>query len=79
MWKIGDVLGVISKIAYGPLVEVKGKNTADFQTLKEFLVPEIKAAQGPVIFQQDNATIHTTDAVIAFLVENQIETLYKIY
>ena len=69
--------GIISKNAYGPLVEVKGKNTAEsyLQTLKEFLVPEIEAAQGPVIFQQDNATIHTTDAVIAFLVENQIETL----
>ena len=35
----------------------KEKVTPYLQTL---LVPEIEAAQGPVIFQQDYATIHTT-------------------
>jgi transposase len=69
--------GIISKDAYGPLVEVKGKNTAEsyVQTLKEFLIPEIEAAEGLVTFQQDNAKIHKTDSVLSFLAENDIEPL----
>ena len=58
------------------ITEVIGKNTAVkyIETLKEKLLPELEAAQGPVIFQQDNAAIHKTDAVMAFLEENQIQT-----
>jgi hypothetical protein len=69
--------GVVSRQAYGPITEVIGKNTAlnYVETLKETLLPELEVAQGPVIFQQDNAPIHKTDAVMAFLEENQIETI----
>jgi transposase/AraC-like DNA-binding protein len=69
--------GVISKNAYGPLVEVIGRNTAEnyIETLKEYLLPEIEAAEGLVTFQQDNARIHKTDAVISFLKDNGIEPL----
>ena len=68
--------GVISKEAYGPLVEVKGKNTAEsyIETLKTYLLPEIQLAEGPVLFQQDNARIHKTRAVMSFLGKNRIET-----
>ena len=69
--------GCVSKNAYGPLVEVIGKNTADtyIDTLQDYLLPEIEAANGRVIFQQDNASIHKTQAVTTFLEENRIETL----
>jgi transposase len=68
--------GVISKAAYGPLVQVEGKNTAVkyISTLTDHLLPEVEAAEGPVIFQQDNASIHKTAAVMAFLEENEIQT-----
>ena len=64
------------KKAYGPLVEVKGKNTAEsyIETLKTYLLPEIQLAEGPVLFQQDNARIHKTRAVMSFLEKNRIET-----
>jgi len=64
--------GVISSQAYGPLVEVKGKNTAEsyIETLKTYLLPEIQVAEGPVLFQQDNARIHKTRAVMSFLEKN---------
>jgi hypothetical protein len=54
--------GFMSKHAFGPLVEVKGKNTADtyINTLKDYLVPEFEASEHPLVFQQDNATIHKT-------------------
>ena len=44
----------ISFNAYGPLVEVKGKNTAAqyIETLSNYLLPEIRAAAGPVTFQK---------------------------
>ena len=63
--------------AYGPLVVVEGKNTAEsyIKTLKYKLLPEIRLATGRVIFQQDNADIHKTAAVTTFLSENNIETL----
>ena len=69
--------GLISLNAYGPLVEVIGKNTADsyITTLQDYLLPEVEAADGPVVFQQDNASIHKTAAVRAFFEENGIETL----
>lgn len=69
--------GVISLAAYGPLVVVEGKNTAEhyIRTLSEHLVPEIRAAEGPVWFQQDNASIHKTAAVMAFMDENNIRTM----
>lgn len=68
--------GVVSLAAYGPLVEVKGKNTAEtyIGTLNDYLLPEINAANGLVTFQQDNATIHKTPAVLSFLAENGIQT-----
>ena len=67
----------ISFNAYGPLVEVKGKNTAVqyIETLSNYLLPEIRAAAGPVTFQQDNATIHKTPAVRAFFEQNNIDVL----
>jgi transposase len=69
--------GLISKAAYGPLVEVVGKNTAQsyIGTLKEYLLPEIQAAGSLVTFQQDNASIHKTAAVMAFLEETQVNTI----
>jgi DDE superfamily endonuclease/Transposase len=69
--------GVISMAAYGPLVVVQGANTAEtyIETLKEYLLPEIAVSTTPVIFQQDNAAIHKTAAVLSFLAENNIETL----
>ena len=68
--------GVISKRAYGPLVEIKGINTAAtyISTLNDYLLPEIEAAEGLVTFQQDNARIHKTAAVISFLEKNHINT-----
>jgi transposase len=69
--------GCASLQAYGPLVEVKGKNTAlsYIETLRTYLLPELEAAGTPMIFQQDNASIHKTAAVMAFLAENEIETI----
>jgi transposase len=68
---------VISMAAYGPLVVVESQNTAEsyIKTLNDFLLPEIRLAGGRVIFQQDNAAIHKTAAVTAFLQENNIEIL----
>jgi len=62
--------------AYGPLVEVQGKNTAEsyIKTLKNYLLPEIEIAEGPVLFQQDNARIHKTPAVMSFLEKSKIQT-----
>lgn len=69
--------GVMSFDAYGPLVEVKGKNTAAsyIDTLEEYLLPEIGLAKGDVVFQQDNARIHKTAAVLSFLEENIVNIL----
>ena len=69
--------GCVSKNAYGPLVEVIGKNTAGsyIETLEDYLLSEIEASTDRVIFQQDNASIHKTPAVCTFLEENQVETL----
>ena len=69
--------GLISKYHYGPLVQIIGKNTGSkyITTLTENLLPEIRDAEGPVVFQQDNATIHKTPAVISFFNENSIEYL----
>ena len=52
--------GCASKTAYGPLVEVIGKNTAAtyMTTLKDYLVPEMRASSGLFTSQQDNATIN---------------------
>ena len=67
--------GCASKSAYGPLVEVVGKNTARAtNTLKDYLLPEIEAPSSPLIFQQDNASIHKTAAVKAFMAQNGIRT-----
>jgi hypothetical protein len=59
----------ISINAYGPLVEVKGKNTAAqyIEILSNYLLPKIRAAAGPVTFQQDKATIDKTPAVRALI------------
>jgi transposase len=68
--------GCVSLKAYGPLVEVKGKNTAlsYIETLKTYLLPELEAAEVPMVFQQDNASIHKTAAVMSFMTENGILT-----
>ena len=52
------------------------QNTAEsyIETLKTYLLPEIQLAEGPVLFQQDNARIHKTRAVMSFLGKNRIET-----
>jgi hypothetical protein len=69
--------GVISMATYGLLAEVKGKNTAEtyIKTLLDFLLPELQVAEGRVVFQQDNASIHKTDAVKAFFTENNVDVL----
>ena len=58
----------ISINAYGPLVEVRGKNTSEqyIETLTNYLLPEIQAATGRITFQQDNATIHKTAVALIF-------------
>ena len=68
--------GMISKRAYAPLIKVKGINTAAtyITTLNDYLLPEIEAAEGLVTFQQDNARIHKTAAVLSFMEENHINT-----
>ena len=68
--------GCISINAYGPLVVVEGRNTAEtyIETLKDYLLPELEAAEGPMVFQQANAAIHKTAAVMTFMQENQVET-----
>ena len=55
----------------------EGENTADnyIRTLKKHLLPDIEAANGPVWLQQDNASIHKTAAVMAFMEENEIQTM----
>ena len=55
--------------AYGPEVVFPRKNTvaAYIKTLKDYLLPEIEATEGLVTFQQDNASIHKTPAVKAFM------------
>ena len=62
--------------SYGPLVAVEGKNTTAtyIEMLREYLLPEIAAAGVRVTFQQDNASIHKTAAVKAFMRENGINT-----
>ena len=68
--------GCISINAYGPLVVVEGRNRAEsyIKTLKDYLLPELEAADGGMVFQQDNAAIHKTAAVMSFMEENQVET-----
>ena len=69
--------GCAWKTAYVPLVEVIGKNTAVtyIKTRNDYFLPEITAATGPFVFQQDNASIHKTRAVMSFLGENRVQTL----
>jgi hypothetical protein len=64
--------GCISLNAFGPLVEVRDKNTAE--TYIQTLMPELAAAPGHMVFQQDNAAIHKTAAVLTFMAENNVET-----
>ena len=45
------------------------------ETLGDYLVPEWEASEHPLVFQQDNARIHKTAAVLAFLEEKGIQTL----
>ena len=68
--------GCASKAAYGPLVVIEGKNTAEkyITTLSDHLLPEIQASPGLLTFQQDNASIHKTRAVMSFLTENGVKT-----
>lgn len=68
--------GCISLNAYGPLVVIEGKNTADtyIETLNDYLLPELAEVEGQMVFQQDNAAIHKTPAVMTFMAENRIET-----
>ncbi len=56
---------------------MQGKNTAVqyIETLSKYLLPGIRAAAGPVTFQQDKATIHKTPAVRAFFEQNNINVL----
>jgi hypothetical protein len=43
--------------------------------LKDYLEPEFEGSEQPLEFQQDNATIHKTTALMNFLAENGIETI----
>ena len=54
----------------------QGINTAAtyISTLNDYLLPEIEAAECLVTFQQDNARIHKTAAVLSFLEKNHINT-----
>ncbi len=45
------------------------------ETLNNYLLPEIRAAAGPVTFQQGNTTIHKTPAVGVFIEQNNIDVL----
>jgi hypothetical protein len=61
-------------LSSGPPVEVKDKNTAEtyINTLNDYLLPELRAVPGHMVFQQDNAAIHKTAAVVAFMNENNV-------
>ena len=76
MYKIGHVLGLRVNGSLRTISGLSGKNTvaAYIKTLKDYLLPEIEATEGLVTFQQDNASIHKTPAVKAFMQEKGINT-----
>ena len=76
---VGKVMfwGCMTRHAIGPLVEVVGTNNATnyIATLKDYLLPEFQVSEYPLVFQQDNATLHKTAAVNEFFRENAIPIL----
>jgi multisite-specific tRNA:(cytosine-C5)-methyltransferase len=55
---------------------VDGCNSVAYiELLKEYLIPEIKAAGAPMTFMHDNASCHKTDAVSQFLAEENVPML----
>ena len=73
--------GCFSAFGLGPLVALEGNQNQHsyVETLKEYLLPEITAAQREfginMVFMQDNAPCHKTNLVLNFLQENNISTL----
>ena len=69
--------GAFSKTALGPLVAIEGTLNSEkyIELLKEHLLPELRAARRPMIFQQDNAPCHKSAPVRAFLAANQVRTM----
>jgi transposase len=72
--------GCFSAFGLGPLVALEGNQNQHtyLDTLRDYLVPEIEAARElgvDMVFMQDNAPCHKTNLVMAFLAQNQIQTL----
>jgi len=69
--------GCFSKIGLGPLVALEGSQTADtyISLLEDVLLPELEAAEGPMVLMQDNAPCHKAKKVNTFLERHQLETL----
>jgi transposase len=69
--------GCMTRRAWGPLTTVEGTINGDkyLQLLKDVVIPEIRASEVPIIFQQDNAPAHKKASVTAFLSEQNFETL----
>ena len=61
--------GAISWYAFGPLVIKHGYITGAkyLEFLKDFVVPEMRASNVELVFQQDNASSHTEASVKEFL------------
>ena len=73
--------GCFSAFGLGSLVALEGNQNQHsyLETLKEYLLPEIIAAQREfginMVFMQDNAPCRKTNLVLNFLQENNISTL----
>ena len=69
--------GCMTRRAWGPLRVFEGTINGEtyLQLLKDVVLPEIEASTVPIVFQQDNAPAHKKASVIAFLAQQNFETL----
>lgn len=69
--------GCFSWYGLGPLVALEGNMNSQsyIELLEESLIPEIEAAEIPMVFMQDNAPCHTARIVKDFMQERELETM----
>ncbi len=69
--------GCFSRRAWGPLIVCEGKQkAADYlKLIQDHVEPELEASEVPLIFMQDNCSIHKAKTVMDHLAQKEIQTL----